>query len=164
MSNASTALTVSSEFAVSRISKAGKETYRSALGVITSGNAAEKTRLANTVIDGLWATSTYRPIVREVERVFAPLFKHNKLFGMSFAAACGLSTASPNKKGLLAFFDAVLRAEDAKPSKGEKAMYVAAMRRIVDAEAVLALALVAEQEKLAEEIRLLEESLGQSQD
>ena len=158
------ALTIHSEFAVSRISKAGKETYRSALGVITSGNAAEKSRLANTVIDSLWMANTYRPLVREVERVFAPLFKHNKTFGMSFAAACGLSVAAPNKVGLLAFFEAVLRAEEVKASKGEKAIYVAAMRRVVLIEAQLTIDRAAQAEAMAEEIRLLEESLGQSQD
>jgi len=83
---------------------------------------------------------------------------------MSFAAACGLSIAAPKKVGLIAFFEAVLRAEDLKPSKGEKAIYVEAMRRIVEAEAQLALELASQAESMAEEIRLLEESLGQSQD
>jgi hypothetical protein len=154
-------LTISSEFRASRISKSGKESYRSALGVITSGNKAETRRLANSLIEGLWTNSTYRPIVSELSRVFAPLFKHNKLFNASFAEACGLSLSAPNKKGMLSFFEAVLRAEDLKPSKGEKAIYVEAMRRIVEAEAQLALELASQAESMAEEIRLLEESLGQ---
>lgn len=153
-------LTISSEFKVLRVSKAGKETYRTALGVITSGNKAEHGRLASSLIEGLWANSTYRPIVAELSRVFAPLFKHNKLFNASFAGACGLSVAAPNKKGLLAFFEAVLRAEESKESKGEKSIYVAAMRRIVASEAELALALAAREAEMEEEIRLLEQSLA----
>lgn len=144
MSTTSTEISVSSGFGVRRVSKAGKETYRSALGVITSGNTSEKTQLAGTVIEGLWANATYRPIVRELTRVYAPLFKQNKQFGMSFAEACGLNDYAPNKKGLLAFFEAVVRADTEKPTKGEKSIYVAAMRRVIDHEIQLAIELQAE--------------------
>jgi len=153
MSNASNELSIfnADKPGLQRISKTGKVTYRTALGILTSGNASERTKLSTSVMETLWVNSTYKPIVAEVERVFAPLFKHNKLFNMSFAAACGLSIAAPKKVGLIAFFEAVLRAEEVKPSKGEKAIYVAAMRRIVAHEKQLALELAekAEQERLA---------------
>lgn len=127
-------ITVSNEFAAIRVSAKGKETYRGALGVITSGNTAERGKMAATVIEALWANSTYRPLVRELARVYAPLFKVNKTFGMSFVNMCGLYESSPNKEGMLAFFRAVVKAEADKPSKGEKLIYVNAMRRVLEAE------------------------------
>jgi hypothetical protein len=138
-------ITIGTEFRALRISKSGKESYRSALGVITSGNKAEKIRLANTVIEGLWSNATYRPIVGELQRVFANLFKLNKSFGTSFAAVCGLVAASPSKVGMLAFFEAVIKADAESPLKGEKAIYCAAMVRIVALEREIAAELAREQ-------------------
>lgn len=67
-------LTIANEFAVSRTSKSGKTTYRGALGVITSGDARERARLAVQAIETLIANNNYRHLMREVERVFPASF------------------------------------------------------------------------------------------
>lgn len=67
-------LTITNEFAVSRTSKSGKTTYRGALGVITSGDARERARLADRAIETLIANNNYRHLMREVERVFPASF------------------------------------------------------------------------------------------
>lgn len=67
-------LTFSADFAVARISKAGKTVYRGALGVLTSGNKAEREQAADTVIATMLRNGNYRHVMREVERVFPAAF------------------------------------------------------------------------------------------
>lgn len=144
--NTSTALTIVADFRAMRVSKAGKESYRGALGVITSGTSDERAKLATTIIEGAWANNAYRPIVAELSRAFAPLFKVNKAFGMSFAAACGLDVDNPKKVGMLAFFRAVVKGDHEKPLTGEKATYCTAMKRVLAYEDALSIELAAQAE------------------
>ncbi len=148
MSNTTTTttLTIVAEFRLMRVNKKGNESYRGAIGVITSGTPAERGKLAATIIEGAWANNSYRPIVAEVSRAFAPLFKVNKSFGMSFAAACGLDVDNPKKLGMLAFFRAVVKGDHEKPLTGEKAMYCQAMKRVLKYEEALSIELGAQAE------------------
>ena len=63
-------LTLSNEFAVTRTSKAGKQTVRTALGVITSGNASERAALGGAAIEHMLENGNFRHAMREVQRVF----------------------------------------------------------------------------------------------
>lgn len=66
----STDLILSHEFATARTSKAGKTVYRGALGVVTSGNKAEREQLAGAMLEGLLKHNNYRHAMRELDRVF----------------------------------------------------------------------------------------------
>lgn len=63
-------LTLSGDFAVTRTTKAGKQTVRTALGVITSGNAPERAALAAAAIEVMLENGNFRHAMREVQRVF----------------------------------------------------------------------------------------------
>ena len=68
------------DFAVSRTSKAGKTTYRTMLGVITSGNAAEKHKAAGAIVARMIENGNFRHLLREVERVFPESFLKKSRF------------------------------------------------------------------------------------
>lgn len=53
-----------------RTSKAGKVSYRGTLGVIMSGNAAERREEATSVAHTLASNNTFTPIMNELARVF----------------------------------------------------------------------------------------------
>lgn len=150
-------LTLSTEFAVTRTSKAGKQTVRTALGVITSGNAAERTTLASAAIETMFANGNFRHAMREVQRVFpASMLKKcplvivdgDRLFHRNEYVKDGvmkieLDDLAPwinaNKAAMVTMAIIVERiALDAtlagKPLKGEKAMYAGFLDRFMQAE------------------------------
>jgi hypothetical protein len=143
MSNEITSLT---DFAVARTSKAGKTTYRTMLGVITSGNAAERHAAAGKVVATMIANGNFRHLLREVERVFpvSLLKKSNNaqvrdgaLWFVTYSKVDGVSRMEmeeytgwigANKKTALKLAEIIqslgINADLAgKPFKGEKAMY-----------------------------------------
>lgn len=67
-------ITFSADFAVARTSSKGKTVYRGALGVLTSGNKAEREQAADTIIATMLRNGNYRHVMREVERVFPASF------------------------------------------------------------------------------------------
>ena len=135
------------DFAVSRTSKAGKTTYRTMLGVITSGNAAEKHKAAGAIVARMIENGNFRHLLREVERVFPESFlKKSRFVTMRDKALWFVSSSidengvsriemeqyvgwiAANKKTALKLAEAVCDVSAAadlagKPLKGEKAMY-----------------------------------------
>ena len=63
-------ITIRGEFTATRTSKSGKQTHRGVLGVLTSGNKAERQNLASAGIEHAIDNNNYRAIMREVTRVF----------------------------------------------------------------------------------------------
>lgn len=143
-------VTVNNEFRVVRVSKAGKETYRGVLGVITSGNTKERSALANVVIANMIANNNFRGLAREVIRVFpATLLK--KAGGFTWDAkaktlysveqtAPGQLTLTEinantiNKATLHAMARGIIAALADKELKGEKKMFADALVDMLDAE------------------------------
>ena len=139
-------LTLSNEFAVTRTSKAGKQTVRTALGVITSGNAKERAALGGAAIEHMLENGNFRHAMREVQRVFptsslkkSPLVLvdgdtlfYRREFVQDGAKRIELeqvgSWIAANKAAMITMATIVERvALDAtlagKPLKGEKALY-----------------------------------------
>lgn len=58
------------EFFVTRFSKAGKATTRGLLGLLTSGNKAERLGTADRVIEVMLNNGNFRHVMREMDRVF----------------------------------------------------------------------------------------------
>lgn len=150
-------LTMSGDFAVTRTSKAGKQTVRTALGVITSGNAAERGALAAAAIEVMLRNSNYRHAMREVQRVFpvsvlkrSPLVvvSGDDLFYRNEYVEDGVKKielqhlvdwTKANKAAMVTIASIVERvALDAtlagKPLKGEKAMYAGFLASFMQAE------------------------------
>ena len=150
-------LTISNEFAVTRTSKAGKQTVRTALGVITSGNASERGALASATIEFMLKNSNYRHAMREVQRVFpASVLKKcplvivdgDRLFHRNEYVKDGVMKIeldelvpwiNANKAAMITMATIVERvALDAtlagKPLKGEKAMYAGFLDNFMRAE------------------------------
>lgn len=139
-------ITTLNDFAVARTSKAGKTTYRTMLGVITSGNAAEKHKAAGAIVARMIENGNFRHLLREVERVFpvSALKKSNNvqirdgaMWFATFSKVDGVSRmeleeytgwTGANKKTALKLAEIIqtlgINADLAgKPFKGEKAMY-----------------------------------------
>ncbi len=155
-----TALAVAGDFAVARTSKAGKTTYRGALGVLTSGNAAERTLMAHAAIGVMIANNNFRGLMREVCRVF-PVKVIRNAPGVIFSSGGKAGTdsvqfgekmadgrwvyeafdpANPNKATSHAYAAAVLYIADlakgnGKEFKGEKAIYANLLDGMLLAEA-----------------------------
>ena len=127
MSTAITTINLDS-FRVSRVSKAGKESYRGLIGVVSSGNKAERTLVASKMIENLWVNGTFKPIVSELRRVF-----NGKQYE-SGAGFCGLDFMAPRKDSMLAYITGIVRSFDAKAPTGEKAIYVAALANVLKVE------------------------------
>lgn len=155
----SNSLTLAGDFAVARTSKAGKTTYRGALGVITSGNAAERTLMAHAAIGVMIANNNFRGLMREVLRVF-PLKSIRNAPGLIFSAGgkTGVDSVqfgekmadgrwvyeafderNPNKNTAHAYARAVRHIASAaidadKAFKGEKAIYADLLICMLEAE------------------------------
>lgn len=144
-------LTLNQGFAVARTSKAGKTTYRGALGVITSGNVAERTSLASEVVDRMVDNNNFFHLMREVVRVFPVAFlkKSGRVFvngdDVYLASADGgtlerLDCTKANKATMLTMANAAMAAcleseeKSGKEIKGERAIYRAALTRFVARE------------------------------
>lgn len=169
-------LTLSGDFAVTRTSKSGKETTRTALGVITSGNAAERAKLGAATMEYMLKNSNFRHAMREVQRVFPAsvlkksplvLVDGDTLFYRREFVEDGVkrieleqlgSWISANKAAMVTMATIIERiALDAalagKPLKGEKAMYAGFLDTFMQRETarqVAALAAAQQQEESVE--------------
>jgi hypothetical protein len=127
MSTAITTINLDS-FRVSRVSKSGKESYRGLIGVMSSGNTAERKLVVSKMIETMWVNGTFKPIVAEVRRVF------NAKQYESGAGFCGLDFMAPRKDSMLAYITGIVRSFDDKDPKGEKGIYVAALANVLKVE------------------------------
>jgi len=169
-------LTLSADFAVARTSKTGKTSYRGILGVITSGNAAERAKLAQLAIVTMIENNNFRHLMREVTRVFpvsaiksAPNVSFKKGKGaepdaLYFIEKLGdgkfqlelFEVGSPNKATSHQYAKAILAVTAGKELKGEKRLYAVALQAMLDAEA-------ARLEEAAEQARIEAAALATSQ-
>lgn len=159
-------ITIRGEFTAIRTSKSGKETHRGILGVLTSGNKAERQALASACIEPAIKhaieNNNYRAIMREVTRVFpaSTTFKkstntlYNKERGdLYFRDLEDTNTFeqflfhNPNKAMSLAYarevIDAVARGD--VTLKGEREYYHGVCATMLDREAARVAAAVAEE-------------------
>jgi len=127
------------EFNVARISKAGKTTYRGLLGIISSGNRAERDTATEKAVLALWSNATYRPLLAEVRRVFG-----DKAFD-NVTKILGIDTEKPKKADVLVIFTAIVNGTADKVIKGEKLLYRGILLSLVKAEQARLAALEAEQ-------------------
>jgi len=170
---ASNAITIANEFSVSRTSKAGKITNRGILGVITSGNAAERAQLADRVIDNLIANNNYRHLMREVVRVFPTTFvaksplvvvdKANKdiYIRVGYQTLERFDVANPSKAMAHQYAERVLEViyASGKEIKGEKLAYANSLSAMLRKEAERLAAVEAEQ--LALEGKALDSAIAE---
>lgn len=117
-----------SEFNVVRVSKAGKESYRGLLGIMTSGNKAERELAAKKFVLVSWENHTYRPLAKEMARVFSGKTVEDG------AAFIGLDINAPKKLPMLAWMTGIVRKFEGKTAKGEKAMYLSLIQTIIAQE------------------------------
>ena len=155
-------IAVSGGFAVARTNKAGKTTYRGALGVMSSGNVSERHLLAAEAFGFLVANNNYRAIMREIGRIWstASIKKASNVLvdgdNLYFRSGNGnkidlelFDPANPNKTTAHAFANAVLEVTATKELKGEKLLYATMLRKMVDNESArLTAAIAAEMERL----------------
>lgn len=156
-------ITLSNEFAVARTSKAGKTTYRGALGAITSGNPLERAALGGRVAETLIANNNYRALMREVCRVF-PLSAIKKAHNVSakgedvyFVSQEGerlildrFDASNPNKSVAHQYARAIQLVTAGKELKGEKKIYADILAAMLQREQDRIEALAAERALLAE--------------
>jgi len=125
MSNALTTVSSSVELSFPRTSKAGKITTRGLLGLMTSGNKAERASAADALVHHQWATGQFKPILSEVVRVFG---------GKSFTAvadALQMDMQKPNKECMVALLRGLAKGTAGQALKGEKALYASYATDIV---------------------------------
>lgn len=155
-------ITIRGEFMATRTSKSGKQTHRGILGVLTSGNKAERQNLASAGIEHAIENNNYRAIMREVTRVFpaATTFKkstnvlYNKERGdLYFRDLEDTNTFeqflhhNPNKALSLAYAREVIDAESRGDVtlKGEREYYYGVCVTLLDREATRIAAQIAEE-------------------
>lgn len=117
MTNVLATISTSVELTFDRTSKAGKVVTRGLIGLMTSGNKAERSSAADALIQHQFDNGQFKPIMREFSRVFA---------GKSFDAiisVLAIDLAKPNKTGTVALLGALVRGTEGKTLKGEKAIY-----------------------------------------
>ena len=153
-------VTVNGGFSVSRVSKAGKETYRGAWGVALSGNAKEKAAMEFEMFKGLVRHNNWRAIMREVCRVFpAKSLKKapSVLFSGEDVLFCSraddgrevferFDSSNPNTATSHAYCKALLEATAGTVLKGEKARVAERAQWLLDDAAARAEALRLESE------------------
>ncbi len=147
------------DFAVSRTTKGGKTSYRTALGVVTSGNANERAQLARVAVERMISNGNFRHLLREIERVF-PVSVLKKASSVTiidgavwFRTECAVNGAKKieleeypgwiggNKITAVKMAAAIKEISDVasaagKPLKGEKSMYADLMTGLLTVEAI----------------------------
>lgn len=117
MSNSVATISTSVELTFDRTSKAGKVSTRGLIGLMTSGNPAERRSAADALIQHQWDNGQFKPIMREFARVFG-----GKGFDLMISTLA-IDVAKPNKMGMVALLGALVRGTEGKTLKGEKAVY-----------------------------------------
>lgn len=121
------------EFVVARTSKAGKVTERGALGVILSGNAAERQELATAVIEAMASSHNYKALLKECLRAFpVSTLKKSKGVAMFGGAVSFLETATLDG----ATVTVVTELDIAKANKAMAIAFGRALQTVVDAAAL----------------------------
>ena len=155
-------ISISNDFAVARTSKKGVTTYRGVVGILSSGNKAERESLLDVVVERLIANNNYRHLMREVERVFSGSFM-NKAASVTYKkgkdgapdelwfntayidkdgthrrdSALYEGWTKANKRVAMDFARALIEiyeADGVAAPKGEKLYYYNALARMVEAE------------------------------
>lgn len=96
---------------------AGKSTTRGVIGLMTSGNKSERNGCADGMVQVCFDNGTFKPVLREFARVFA-----GKGFD-GIVSVLAIDVDKPNKMGMVALLDALVRGTEGKTLKGEKATY-----------------------------------------
>lgn len=141
MSNELTTITEPTDLAFVRTSKSGKKAVRGLMGLMSSGNKAERHSALDALVAYHWENGQYKPILREFSRVF-----HGKGFD-AIVSILGIDLDKPNKLSMLDLFGALVRGTEGKTLKGEKLAYQGyAVDLLAKANAARALALAALEE------------------
>lgn len=111
------------------VGKNNKETYRNLLGVIASGNKCERELALRELAMACWENNNYAPLSAEVKRVFGTA---QRLKGAEFI---GFDFDNPKREGFVKFLEALVRENDVKEFKGEKATWMVVVRAALKAEA-----------------------------
>lgn len=119
MANSIAITTPVNEITFTRTLKSGKDVTRGLMGLMTSGNKAERTSAADMLIHQQWATGQFKPMAREFVRVFGTKR------AMEDLSLLGVSVCAPAKRDMVALMDGVVRMCHGKIVKGEKAVYLA---------------------------------------
>lgn len=117
MSNQIATIVSPCELTVSRETKSGKEVVRGLMGLMSSGNKAEKAHALDQLVSYHWSNNQFKPIMREFSRVFG---------GKDFDKVVDIldiQVDRPNKLAMLALFGALVKGTKGKTLKGEKAVY-----------------------------------------
>lgn len=117
-------ISISGSFVRTRTLKSGdtKAVVRTMLGVVSSGNAAEKREATVALASRLWANNTIAPVLHEVARVFASKALNE---GAEFL---GLNLQAPKYDLAVAWLAGVERSFHNKDLKGEKSIYADVVR------------------------------------
>lgn len=140
-----TALTIAGDFAVCRTSKSGKETYRTALGVVSSGNAAERAQLTLVAAGTMIANNNFRGLAREVFRVFPVSLLKSQCIEIGEVPhlvvsvnekPIALDVNAANKRMMHAYAEGILRKLQlaGKELKGEKKLYAQLLANMLEGE------------------------------
>lgn len=135
-------LTINTEFRVVRTSKNGRTVERDALGVSTSGNAAERGQLNMLIINKMIENNTFDSVMKNIMRVFSPASLRNQGV-LSIGADYAVFEAETKTLSVLtgvwtatvsaAYCKAVSAKFRDKEIKGaEKVLYLEAARTLVD--------------------------------
>jgi hypothetical protein len=119
MSNSIAITTPVNEVTFTRTLKSGKDVTRGLMGLMTSGNKAERISAADMLIHQQWATGQFKPMARELVRIFGTKRVMEDL------SLLGVNVFTPAKKDVVALLDGVVRMCHGKVVKGEKAVYLA---------------------------------------
>jgi hypothetical protein len=116
MSNAIAITTQLSEMEFARPMK-NKTVTRGLMGLLSSGNKAERMSALDLLVHQQWNTGTFKPLVREFVRVFCT---KAQLDGLAFA---GVRVLTPSKIDVVTILRGVVIGCQGKTLKGEKAVY-----------------------------------------
>ena len=118
-------LTISaSQFAITRVSKAGKTSVRGLLGLIIEGTPAEREETGVRLAKEAWDAGQLRTVAFELQRVFA-----GKNWDMA-AAFVRLNITTPDKASMVSLMDALVRFYP--EAKGVKGKYVKLCQELVE--------------------------------
>lgn len=117
-----------SAFSVSRTSAKGVVATRGIIGIISSGNKVERSSTAVGLMLHCWENGNFAPVISELRRVF------NAEKYTTGAGFCGLNFMSPQKVEMLNWIRGIVSSFGDKAPKGEKALFVEAIKGIIRIE------------------------------
>jgi hypothetical protein len=129
----STALQTIGSFEVTRVSKAGKETKRDFVGVVSSGNRAERQQALQSLITHHYCEGQFTMLAKNMTRIFGDTFVGNAAF-VGLNSVTGGALDKNKKTARAAWQDMVsgLQGKHAvKPYKGEKLQWLECLNNAV---------------------------------